>query len=217
MHNGHLVVDGVKMSKSLNNFFTLNDLLERGLSPALLRLELLRVHYRAKLDFRPEELTDSKQLLSKIDFALTVMKSPESGTQEGQGVQSVQLQCDRFVDAVRSALADDLNIALVWAALNHFLSFVNKPGLPFSSHDKEQLLDTFRFVDSVLGIEKLVEFEKSRRRDEIPESLKLLADERSAARQMKDFARADTIRAKILAAGFDVKDTPTGVEIFKIS
>src|SRR5262245_31751026 len=114
LHCAHLLVDGQKMSKSLGNFYTLGDLLEKGYTGREVRYALLRVHYRAPLNFTWEGMAEARQALARIDEWLRRLResaSKESGNEEITG--------DRFSEA----LDDDLNIS---AALGYLFDQIRE-------------------------------------------------------------------------------------------
>src|SRR4029077_15329365 len=116
MHCAHLMVDGQKMSKSLGNFYTLRDIIERGYSGREVRYALMRVHYRAPLNFTWAGMEESRQALGRIDDWVARLRE-----KAGEGnVQRPSANDQRPADegsAFKDALDEDLNISDALGAL----------------------------------------------------------------------------------------------------
>ncbi len=196
LHGAFLQVDGGRMGKSLGNAYTLADIEARGISPLALRYFYLTAHYRSPLNFTWEAL-------AAADTAYRRMKNAVAGLMgEGAhlhkeaplgGEEISETYGQRFMEAVE----DDLNMPLALAVAHEML------------HDGELSpsvrLATILDFDRVLGL-KLGAVE----REAVPEEVQRLAEEREAARQSKDWARADELRNAIAEAGYAVKDTDNG-------
>lgn len=196
LHGEHLLVNGQKMAKSLNNFFTLRDLETRGFNPLAFRYLTLTSHYRSKLNFTWESLGAASHSLNRLyDFEKT------TGKDRHRGKTSLKPWVEKF----KKAVTDDLNLPKAVAALWNLINAYHKAPEKFDSKKVNLLLRDFNKVLG-LGLDE-PRFEK------IPEVVKKLAQERELLRKAKQWQEADEIRKKIKEHGFTVKDTPEGPQV----
>jgi cysteinyl-tRNA synthetase len=198
MHGAFLQIDGGRMGKSLGNAYTLHDLKSRGYSPLALRYFYFSGHYRNPLNFTWEGLDAATTALGRIRQSFAAHTTPDEQSDEENIVPDESYK-DRFM----SALNDDLNLPLALSVLHELLkdktlsaAVIQKTALDF---------------DRVLGLDLGAET-----KEEIPEVIQRLAQEREDARRTKDWSKSDELRAKITEAGYEVKDTDTGPVIHKI-
>ncbi len=208
MHSEHLVVDNKKMSKSLGNFFTLRDLLNKGYSGVQVRYMLLQTHYKTQLNFTFQGLEAVKHSLQRLnDFILRLQEIQTPGN-TGEGDALAQ----RTLTAFSEALADDLNISEALAVLFDMLREVN--GLcdagKIKKGDADKILQLLRKMDTVLA---LFDFEAGI--DEIPQDLQDALAQRIQARKNKNWALADSLRDLIHQRGYVIEDTPAGARLKK--
>lgn len=210
LHSEHLLVDGKKMSKSLGNFFTLRDLLQRGFSGIEVRYMLLQSHYRMQLNFTEDGLLACRQALKRIKDFLFRLENVYPEQKEISS--STRTASDSFLSIFRRSLANDLHIAAALAALfdyihqiNHFIDMRT-----FSQQDAAHVLRVLEHIDQVLGI--LPHADKQ----EIPEHIQQMVQQRNEARQQKNWALADSLREQLLTQGFIIEDSPEGSKIKKI-
>ncbi len=202
IHCQHLIVDNQKMSKSLGNFYTLRDLMEKGYDPLAIRYLLIATHYRKLLNFTFEGLDMAKQSLKRISdfvFSLEGLKPVEGETHDVSDL--IATNEEKF----RSQMDDDFNISGALGAFFDFIHEVNVGIKDLKTSDVENVLAYVSRIDSVIGVLKKVEAGLP---DE--EILKKI-EERQNARQNKDFATADAIRDELKAKGIVLIDTPEGV------
>ncbi len=203
LHGAHLLVEGKKMSKSMGNYFTLRDLLEKGHTGREVRYLLLTSHYRETFNFTLDGLAGAKTALARIDECVGKLReiagnataAPESKLQE----------------QFSAALADDLNISAAWGEIFKWVTETNKrlAENSLSSQVAAANLAAWEKIDSVLGIGVKME-------TEVPAEISALADERTAAKKAKDFKRSDAIRDELKAKGWVIEDTPKGIKLKKI-
>jgi cysteinyl-tRNA synthetase len=185
MHNGMLLVNGEKMSKSLGNFFTIRDVLGKAPAEAI-RLLLLRSHYRAELDFSDSALEESRRELDRFYRALE--RAPAA-------------PAEAVPESVMAALCDDLNTPLAISRL-HVLADAALAGDAVASAG----LRAGGAVLGLLGQDPADWFRGGSDSDAIQTRI----DERQAARRGRDFARADAIRKALEAEGIVLEDGPGG-------
>jgi cysteinyl-tRNA synthetase len=198
-HPRFLLVEGAKMSKSKGNFYTLRDLLEKGIEPAAIRLELIKTHYRSNANFTFQGLTDSQRTVDRW------RRFAEQG-RDRPGAEHPAAVSARVVFA--DSLNEDLNIAAAIAAVNTFVGEVATPTKPDA--------ETLHLLDAVLGVLSL-EAPKSTSSDIglfigiAPDAaINAKLEERRAARAAKDFKKSDQIRDELLAMGYAIKDVAGG-------
>ena len=210
IHAEHLIVDGQKMSKSLGNFYTLGDLMERGAQPRTIRYLMLSVHYRDKLNFTFDALEAAAGALRRLDdMRFRLSHATESETGESTLEDSV----DRMLEGFGAALAHDLNVSEALAAIFGLVRKVNtaidKGQLAVG--DREQVLAALAKVDSVLGVLDPKAWESSEEEAGLGDAeIDKLVAERDAARANRDWARADQIRDQLDAANIVLEDSRDG-------
>lgn len=177
VHGEHLLVDGHKMSKKLNNFYTLQDVMEKGYEPLALRLLFLQAHYRSQLNFTWESLEAATVNLKSLRAWADLVHQASSESD----LQTIQ-------DKLTAALLNDLNTPEALAALNEY-SRGNKP----TTNTLEQL-------DSLFGLELS-------QRPDITADQKALIAQRELARQQEDWEESDKLRDKLKSDGLELKDT----------
>ena len=199
-HTRHLVVEGEKMSKSKGNFFTLRDLLDKGATPAAVRLELIRTHYRQNANFTMQGLRDCGRMVDRWCRLREQLESGAAPSGDGPG------PLRRAMDSFRSSLADDLNLAGAIGALSAAVNEYGRDEGPFGSADDE--LAALAEMDSVLGVLDRNEVSAESGEDESMILEKIVA--RTDAKANKDYAAADAIRDELIAMGIAIKDGPEG-------
>ncbi len=204
MHNNMVTVDGRKMGKSLGNFTLLRDLFQRW-DPMVVRLYILRSHYRSPLDFSDEGLAGAKSGLERLLSFRSRLGDAEPGT---PAVAVLELVSKTEAD-FRKAMDDDLNTPGALAALFDFVRAGNilLEGKP-SDADKQMmaaLLDSL--ATDVLGVELASDGGSGSSED----LCRILGELRGYLRKNKLFQQADKLRDDLADAGFSVRDLPGGV------
>jgi cysteinyl-tRNA synthetase len=207
LHCAHLLVDGQKMSKSLGNFYTLRDVIARGYSGREIRYALMRVHYRASLNFTWEGMEEARQALGRIDE--WTVRLEEKGQEENvqRSTSSVQPPIERFA----AALDDDLNISAALGVLFEGIRESNRAldEQTLDSATAQKWLQWWTQIDRVLAV--------SGRRAGIPDEIAALADARTEARLAKDWRKSDELRDELSARGWEVRDTKDGQKVTRRS
>ncbi len=187
-HTRFLQVEGKKMSKSLKNFYTIQDLEKKGFSALDLRYLFLTAHYRSKLNFTWQSLAAAQVALKNLQQKFSELDKPKNN-------------CPQFEEKFLVAINDDINLpqalAVVWDLLNS-----NCP----SGAKKKTLLK----FDEVLGLglNKIKQVK-------IPKEILKLVKERESAREQKDWQKADELRKEIEKLGYAVEDTANGSQVIK--
>ncbi|MBF8262941.1 MAG: cysS [Parachlamydiales bacterium] len=207
VHVEHLIVDHKKMSKSLNNFYTLRDLLKRGYSGPQVRYLLLSTHYRSQLNFSLQGLDAAKASLGRLEDLILRLKSIQSNRSE-ESVSGLLLKADTDF---KSALAADLNISAALAVLFDLVRELNtlSDANVLSKKDASEALALLEKWNKVLAV---LPFQPE---EQIPEDLTALLRQREQARKEKNYALSDQLRREIDARGYCLEDTPTGVRLKK--
>ena len=206
MHCAHLKVNGEKMSKSLGNFFTLRDLIEKGWSGREIRYVLINAHYRSGLNFAFSALEDARKSLARIDACVEKVEQLKSREVENPGLD-VPEWATKCLEDFTAAVNDDLNIPKAFSSLFELVRLTNantaSQPLDFSV---ARLLNVFKRMDEVLGVVFFGKVAKA----EVPADIQAMLDERAAARKAKNWAESDRLRDAIAAAGWLVKDSKEG-------
>jgi cysteinyl-tRNA synthetase len=210
LHGAHLLVEGKKMSKSMGNFFTLRDLLEKGHTGREVRYLLLTAHYRETFNFTLEGLSGARTALARIDECVGKLRE-RAADMLALEKDSGQNAAVALLPSFTAALEDDLNVAGAWGAVFAWVREVNRrlAENSLSPTTAEMALLEWSKVDSVLGIGAKPEAEA-------PAEIVALAETRTAAKKAKDFKRADAIRDELKAKGWLIEDTPKGIKLKKI-
>ena len=196
LHSEYLVVDGQKMSKSLGNFYTLQDVLAQGCSPEAVRYTLLTTHYRQRLNFTLPKVGESQKAINRLrELARRLGEAPPAADGKTPSLPD---------EPVEAAMDDDLNIAgtlgAVFSWAHELFALMDDQQLsPAGAHEA---LAALRRYDEIFGV-----IFTSRGADEEVEAL---VRAREAARSAKDWALADAIRDQLLERGIILEDTPTG-------
>ncbi len=209
-HVTHLLVDGAKMSKSLGNMYTLDQLQEMGYTPAALRYVLAGAYYRRPLNFTLSGMKDATSALNKLarfDKAL----GKASGARAPQYRELVKKQpAPGAFAAAWASLNDDLNCP---EALGHVFSAMKgiKPA-ELSADEATATWMGFRLIMEALGLQ-LPDPDAD---IEVPADIAAIAEERWAARQAKDWGKADELRGTLASLGWEMKDGKDGYKLNRI-
>jgi cysteinyl-tRNA synthetase len=201
LHCAHLMVEGQKMAKSLGNFYTLRDVLAKGYSGREVRYALMRVHYRAPLNFTWEGMEEARVALARIDdWKRRLEENVERPT---PNAESRMEEASGFHDA----LDDDLNISGALGALFETIRETNRKmdAAEMGAEEAKAWLEWWKSVDGILQI--------SGQDAELPAEIKALAEARVQARLAKDWRKSDELRDELAARGWEARDTKDGQKI----
>ena len=199
LHGAHLLVEGKKMSKSLGNFFTLRDLLDKGYDGREVRQLMISAHYRETFNFTLAGLDGARTAMARIDECVAKLREAVADTTAEPAAP--------VIEKFTAALDDDLNVSSAWGVVFDWVRDCNRR-LADDSMDASTAaaeLAAWERIDTVLGVGKAEE--------EAPAEFIALLEERAAARKAKDFARADAIRDELAAQGWVIEDTPNGARL----
>lgn len=203
MHNEFLLVDGGRMSKSLDNFYTLSTLKERGFHPLSYRYFCLNAHYRSKLNFTWDSLAGADRAVKRLwrrVFQMTQGAACDEGDERAQDVYR-----DKFLAAINDDLGLPQALAVLW-------ELVRSPEVTPATA-RQMLLE----FDEVLGLDLKAAMSGAYERKEevMPSDIEEMVKERDRARANKEWSQADRIRDQLHALGYDVTDTPDGTKVTK--
>ena len=235
LHAEHLLVDGGKMSKSLGNYYTIPDLLERGHHPSAIRYLLLSAHYRTQLNFTLEGLVKADRALERLEEFHRRLRSahalegpaapaaappaaPAAEPSASPGVEpdraSIGELARRAHAAFISAMDDDLSVSDAIASVFTMVREVNREldrvGDRLTVGDAESALSLLREFDAVFGVLSLRRGERGHADPALAAWMDERIAARQAAREARDYARADAIRREIEGRGIVIEDTPDG-------
>lgn len=200
-HILHLNTNDGKMSKSKGEFLTVSLLEEKGYDPVVYRFFCLQSHYRKSLVFTYENLDNAAGAYNKLTAKIATLLKAEQGEIE-------QEKYNELMNGFRAALDNDLNTSLAITAVYDVLKADTTPATK---------LALLREFDKVLSLNLLEAAQKAENepKDDIPDEVKALAEQRAEARKAKNFALADELRDKISALGYVIEETRQGTNIRK--
>ena len=217
LHNGFITIDGEKMSKSLNNFFTVPEILEEY--PGEVVRFILRTHYRSPLDFDRDRIKEAHAGLQRLRNALELGESLSDRAGNTDADVELAQMADKAMADFCEAMDDDFNTALAIGymftlskEINIYANNVINKGAAYDKGHFEHVMDVYRDMAKVIGI-----FEGSL---EMPvkegelslEAIEALIAERAEAKKAKNWARADEIRDSLKEQGIILEDSAAGTK-----
>ena len=202
LHGAHLLVEGKKMSKSLGNFYTLRDLLDKGYNGHEIRQLMISAHYRETFNFTLDGLAGARTALNRINECVTKLRGVAGDTQAEPATE--------VIEKFTGALDDNLNVSSAWGAVFDWVRECNRKladkamDMPTAAAE----LAAWERIDTVLGV--------GIEQEEAPAKLVALMNDRTEARKAKDFARADSIRDELTAKGWTIEDTAEGPRLKRL-
>jgi cysteinyl-tRNA synthetase len=217
LHSEHLLVDGEKMSKSLGNQDRLSDLVARGVEPRTVRYAFVSVHYRQRLNFTSQSLEHSASALRRLDEMAFRLDRAAVVAAAPAGEPDLRASAAATTAGVREALADDLNTSGALGELFGLVKEVNRRidgGVTLA--EREAVRAALCEVDSVFHVLDAEAWRtrasgaQHRAAGPCDDEIDRLVESRAAARQARDFASADRLRAQLSELGVVLEDTPSG-------
>ena len=228
MHNGFITVNEEKMSKSLGNFFTVREILDKY-DPEVVRFYIVSTHYRSPLDFDNTKLEMNKKSLSRLHNALDNIAALKNSVSFGDSDISLDAEIAAFNEVIgkaeqdfRQAMDDDFNTALAVASLFDLAREAKAFGKKMDTYAGRKLplpvkevlekaRGSFIRLGQVLGLFETDSAGTRNESDLADKLMNLIIDIRQEARSRKDWAMADAIRDKLKETGIILEDTPQGV------
>lgn len=206
LHSEYLLVDNKKMSKSLNNFYTLRDLLDKGYHADAIRWMLVTTHYRQKLNFSVNRLDEAQKSVNRLR-EFTNKLTDYDGTGSEDAGERTRIADEQFI----KAMDDDLNISGGLAAIFELVRWGNRNMddgelSVAGANAVKSLMDKFDHVLGVLNMDTDVAPKLD------PDFIETRIAERNAARKNKDFAASDAIRDELKSMRVELIDTPDGTK-----
>ncbi|MBQ4160619.1 MAG: cysteine--tRNA ligase [Clostridia bacterium] len=206
MHNGYINVDGMKMSKSLGNFFTVRDIIKH-FDYSVIRFFMLSAHYRSPINFADALLQQAKAGLERLTNCAENLRFKLAHAADGALDDAAATLVEKHVADFKEAMDDDLNTAAAIGAIFELAKTANTVAAGEASKQTlSLLLNTLAELCDVLGIETEKEAET------LDSKIEELIAKRTEAKKAKDFATADAIRAQLLDMGIVLEDTREGVK-----
>ena len=218
LHNGFITIDGEKMSKSLNNFFTVPEILEEY-PGEVVRFFILRTHYRSPLDFDRDRIKEAHAGLQRLRNALELGESLSDRAGNTDADVELAQMADKAMADFCEAMDDDFNTALAIGymftlskEINIYANNVINKGADYDKGHFEHVMDVYRDMAKVIGI-----FEGSlempvKEGELSPEAIEALIAERAEAKKAKNWARADEIRDSLKEQGIILEDSAAGTK-----
>jgi len=209
LHNGMLNIDDKKMSKSLNNFFTVREVSELY-DLEVIRFFILSGHYRKPINYSRETIDQAKNSLERLYNGKRSLKYMIDENSTGQIDKDIEDKINNFKSQFEEAMDDDINTADAVSALFDMVKFINTEYDEFTSKETIKFtLEIYNELSDVLGI-------LYKEEDELSQEIKELIEKRKEARKNKDYSLADKLRDDLLKEGIQVEDTREGMKWKKI-
>lgn len=218
LHNGFITINQEKMSKSLNNFFLVKDVLEKY-SPDALRFFLLSTHYRSPLDFSDERLDEAERNMERLTDVIAKTKelAKTEGNEETAESRALSEAADKALAGFKAAMDDDFNTGLASGfmfdlakAINVYYTAVHN-GTAHNQAAAQHAKDVLKTIMDILGIlEKQWKDTESASSEEYEALMNVILSIRQEARKEKMYKIADAIRDKLGEIGIIIEDSPTG-------
>lgn len=213
MHSAFLNINNVKMSKSLNNFFTAREILERYDSDVI-RLFMLSGHYRTQINFSQELLESAKSALYRIKNAISNLLNLSNETKVSKISEEEKIYLDKLLsykDKFIEKMDDDFNTADGLSVIYDLIRDINS-NINYNS-SKELIDGAYKLIKDLLKPFAILIIEG---KDTIEEEVEKLIEERQQARKDKNYKRSDEIRDYLKNKGIVLEDTPQGVRWKKV-
>ncbi|NUJ97534.1 cysteine--tRNA ligase [Candidatus Gracilibacteria bacterium] len=220
VHSGHLMVDGKKMSKSLENFYTLNDIEEKYKNTRkemlfrALRLLFINGKYRESIDFSFAKLEANINTVEKIDELVKRLAMAEKNNKKKGVRRDFSQELQYFIADYIESLEDDINTPEALSIFFNFISFANKEldTKNISSDEVKSIIDFLKTFNQILGIVDFSFLEENT----IPKEIEEKFEARNTAKKEKNFSLADSLRDELLTLGYKIVDSREGTRLEKL-
>ncbi len=216
LHCAHLLVEGQKMSKSLNNYYTLRDLIKKKIHPNTIRYMLLSTHYRNHYNFTLQEAGGIEKAINKVNQTISelyqIIQSTSKASNE-KNQKNHQIAIKKRNGNFKKELAYDLNTSGALREIFETISYFNKNKDTFSPKTATFFLDFFKMTNEIFDT-----FEINPPSDQvsvfsIPQEIKELVEKRKQAKAKKNWQTADQLRKQIFEKGYQIIDLKNNYQI----
>lgn len=208
LHSGFVNINGEKMSKSLGNFITAKEVLEKY-NPNVIRFMMISAHYRSPINYSEKSISQTQNTLENIyDFSERIKSyKPNRDAKKSKGVHV-------FIKQFFENMDDDFNTPKAIASLFELITFTNKLVSKdlLSKEDKRMVLAFLKNVEKIFG----VKFSAKKAAERISQDVLDMLSNRERFRREKNWQEADMVRQAILSRGYAVEDTPEGQKLKKV-
>ncbi len=201
MHSAHLIVNNKKMSKSLGNFYTLKDLINKGYTGAQVRFLFFQTHYRTPLNFTLNNLEGAGNALIKLQNFISRIEKINNKLEKNLLVEAV---VKSTTEKIHNALADDLNTPMALSFLFDFIKDINQL-YDQEKLNKENASEIISFLKKIDKVFSFLSFDENA--IDIPSHIQKLVEQRNQARENKEWLLSDKIRKQINDDGYLIEDT----------
>jgi len=203
MHSNHITIEGEKISKSLGNGLTLEDIETKGFDSEVLRLHVLESHYRSQSKFSWESLEAAQNRLRDIRAWADLRHQPSADTMPDELDQLFKSTREDML----AALQNDLNTPIALASLNNIMNYMSN--IPIPGVEGKYTDGTLAFIEGLLGL-------KLANRPDITDEQKTVLHAREQARTGKDWPKSDELRDTLIEQGIGLRDTPHGAVWYRL-
>lgn len=203
IHHGLLTINSQKMSKSLGNFITIRDFMDKFKNANLLKMFFLSAHYSHPIDYTQEKIAEARQALERIAILLDKVKNLNYQSASNKSIQEIEIVKEKFLNC----MDDDFNTPEALACVFELVTLANK-----HMNDCEYICNADKALNVFLGVLG-IDFKQSNEHNILADKeVEKLINDRNNARRNKDFALADKIRKDLELKGIvleDIKDKGT--------
>jgi len=205
MHNGLITVNGTKMGKSLGNYITLEELIEKH-GAMIVRYLILQFHYRSNVDFSADALALAERQFVKIQESINMLRKITNEMDD-----NLTQELDEIKLKFEEAMNEDFNTPLAMVEFNKIFKIIN------TANNLQEIAPKLNYLIKTLGedVLGLVFANEQPKAEELPNEVAALAEERWQAKQNRDWAKADELRVKLSSMGYEVLDSKDGYKITK--
>jgi cysteinyl-tRNA synthetase len=218
IHNGFLTVNGEKMSKSLNNFIILRDLLDRGISGVIIRYFYMMSHYRKPMDFNDNAIHSADKAIQKLGVVIVLLvELYDNDIQKCEQSISEMLKNKNKITKAIDILCDDVNTPKLLAYLQSSANdIIAQQTQNIDRKTFNEMLHQFAMTCMLIGFSPTALYQYTTKDNDITieNEILIMANAREKAKTLKDWQKADAIRSQITAKGYQIRDEKDGA--FKI-